>query len=297
MRASRLTSVLASLLLIGAATPASAAAPGGAYAGLDECPLTSAVMMDPANLQVGCVRSVTNSGSITIGSTTVEFGSPITVQFGVYWPAGAPVREFPDGSVANVYSTVLAPGGKTLVARPLEVTVPGIVNFLPGVTSVFAQVELAGPITEFIPLATGANTPVFVLPIKLKLKNALFGNRCYIGSDTNPIRFRPTTGTTSPPAPNGPVTGDPGTLNIVADPNGYQTLGVGFTGATLVDNAYAVPKATGCGLIPGSLDPLINLAFGLPSAAGRNAVTFSANDTAFAVSPSLDDLNQALAAS
>jgi hypothetical protein len=295
MRASLLISALTAFV-VGVAGPA-AAAPGGAYAGLDECPLTSAVMMDPANLQVGCVRSVTNGGSIAIGSNVVEFDSPITVQFGVYWPASAPVREFPDGSVANVYSTVLAPGGKTLVAQPLEVTIPGLINFLPGVTSVFAQVELAGPITEFIPLATGANTPVFVLPIKLKLKNALFGNRCYIGSDTNPIRFRPTTGTTSPPAPNGPVTGDPGTLNIVADPNGYQTLGVGFTGATLVDNAYAVPKATGCGLIPGSLDPLINLAFGLPSAAGRNAVTFSANDTAFAVSPSLDDLNQALAAS
>ncbi|MEU4161543.1 hypothetical protein [Actinoplanes sp. NPDC026670] len=297
MRASRLVSALTALLLIGTAGPASAAAPGGAYAGLDECPLTSAVMMDPANLQVGCVRSVTNGGSIAIGSNVVEFDSPITVQFGVYWPASAPVREFPDGSVANVYSTVLAAGGKTLVAQPLEVVIPGLINFLPGVTSVFAQVELAGPITEFIPLATGANTPVFVLPIKLKLKNALFGNRCYIGSDTNPIRFQPTTGTTSPPAPNGPVTGDPGTLNIVADPNGYQTLGVGFTGATLVDNSYAVPKATGCGLIPGSLDWIINLAFGLPSAAGRNAVTFSGNDTAFAVSPSLEDLNQALAAS
>ena len=103
--------------------------------------------------------------------------------------------------------------------------------------------------------------------------------------------------TTSPPPPNKPVSGDPGTLDIVADPNGYQTLGAGFTGATLVDNAYAVPKANGCGLIPGSLDPLINLSFGLPSAAGRNAVTFSSNNTAFAVSPSLDDLNQALAAS
>jgi hypothetical protein len=299
MRASRLTSILAAILLISAATPASAAAakPGGAYAGLDNCPLSSAVMKDPTNLQVGCVHSVTNGGSITIGSTTVHFDKPITVQFGVYWPAGAPVREFPDGSSANVYSTVNAAAGKTLVAQPLEVTLPGIINFLPGVTSVFAQVELAGPITEFVPLATGANTPIFVLPIKLKLKNALFGNRCYIGSDTSPIRFQPTTGTTSPPPPNGPITGDPGTLDIVEDPNGYQTLGAGFTGATLVDNAYAVPKATGCGLIPGSLDPLINLAFGLPSAAGRNTVAFSSNNTAFAVSPSLDDLNQALAAS
>ncbi|MEV0902925.1 hypothetical protein [Actinoplanes sp. NPDC049802] len=300
MPASRLTSVLASIaatVLILTPSPVRAAAPGGAYTGLGECPLTAAAMKDPANLQVGCVHSVTNGGSITIGSTTVAFEDPITVQFGIYWPASAPVREFPDGSVANVYSTVPAAGNKTLIAKPLEVTLPGIANLIPGVTSVFAQVEPAGPITGFVPLATGSNTPVFDLPVKLRLRNALFGPKCYIGSGASPIRFRPTTGTTSPPPPNKPATGDPGTLHIVPDPNGFQTLGAGFTGATLVDNAYAVPKANGCGLIPGSLDAVINLAFGLPSAAGRNAVVFGANDTALALSPSLDDLTQALAAS
>ncbi|KUL29245.1 hypothetical protein [Actinoplanes awajinensis] len=302
MTASRLRSVLATIataatILALTTTPAQAAAPGGAYTGLGNCPLTSATMKDPSNVQVGCFFSVTNGGSVTIGSTTVAFDSPITLQFGVYWPAAAPVREFPDGTVANVYSTVPAANGKTLVAKPLQVTLPGIANIIPGVTSVFAQVELAGPITEFVPLATGENTPVFVLPVKLHLFNALFGTRCYIGSDSTPIRFSPTTGTTSPPAPNQPVTGDAGTLTVEPDPNGFETLGVGFTGATLVDNAYPVPKATGCGLIPGSLDPLINLAFGLPSAAGKNAVVFSGNNTTFALSPSLDDLNKALAAS
>ncbi|MBW6437163.1 hypothetical protein KZ829_25800 [Actinoplanes hulinensis] len=300
MPASRLTSVLASIaatvLVLGVGSPVRAD-PGGAYTGLGACPLTAAAMKDPANLQVGCVHSVTNGGSITIGSTTVAFEDPITVQFGIYWPASAPVREFPDGSAANVYSTVPAARGRTLIAEPLEVTLPGIANLIPGVTSVFAQVELAGPITEFVPLAAGSNTPVFTLPVKLRLRNALFGGHCYIGSQTAPIRFQPTTGTTSPPAPNGPVTGDPGTLHIVPDPNGFQTLGAGFTGATLVDNAYAVPKANGCGLIPGTLDAIINLAFGLPSAAGKNAVVFGANDTALAISPSLDDLTQALAAS
>ncbi|MDI6099557.1 hypothetical protein QLQ12_13215 [Actinoplanes sp. NEAU-A12] len=302
MTASRLKSVLATItagatMLALSAIPAHAAAPGGVYQGLDHCPLSSAAMKDPANLQVGCVHSVTNAGSITIGSTTVAFDDPITVQFGVYWPAGAPVREFPDGSVANIYSTVPAAKGRTLVAEPLEVTLPGIANLIPGVTSVFAKVELAGPITDFVPLATGGNTPVFALPVKLRLSNALFGSRCYIGSERAPIMFSPTTGTTNPPAPNRPATGDPGTLRIEPDPNGFQTLAAGFTGATLVDNAYAVPKANGCGLLPGTLDPLINLAFGLPSAAGRNAVVFSRNDTTFAVSPDLDDLNQALAAS
>jgi hypothetical protein len=289
MPASQLTAALAALLL-GTGFPAP-------YQGLENCPLTSATMKDPTNLQVGCVHSVTNGGSITIGSTTVAFEDPITVQFGVYWPADAHVRDLPDGSQTNVYSTVPAAGGKTLVAKPLEVTLPGIANLIPGVTSVFAQVELAGPITDFIPLATGTDTPVFVLPVKLRLRNALFGTKCYIGSDRSPIRLSPTTGTTSPPPPNTPATGDPGTLTIEADPNGHQTLAAAFTGASLVDNAYAVPKANGCGLIPGTLDPLINLAFGLPSAAGRNAVVFSGNNTTFALSPSLDDLTSALNAS
>jgi hypothetical protein len=297
MTASRLKSALvmiASAAAVVALTPAPAHA--AAYDGLENCPLTSATMKDPTNLQVGCVRSVTNGGSVTIGSNVVPFDSPITVQFGVYWPASGPTREFPDGSVANVYSTVPAARGKTLVAKPLQVAIPGIANIIPGVTSVFAQVELAGPITDFVPLATGENTPVFVLPVKLHLYNALFGAKCYIGSDSSPITFSPTTGTTSPPPPNKPVTGDSGTITIEPDANGYQTLGVGLTGATLLDNAYAVPKANGCGLLPGSLDALINLAFGLPSAAGRNAVAFSDNDTTIALSPSLDDLTQALAA-
>ncbi|AEV86611.1 hypothetical protein ACWT_5594 [Actinoplanes sp. SE50] len=299
MTASRLTFILA---MIAASVATVALTPGAAraatYSGMENCPLSAPAMKDPSNLQVGCVYSVTHGGSVTIGSTTVALNNPITLQFGVYWPASAPTRTFPDGSEANVYSTVPAAGGRTLVAKPLQVAIPGIANIIPGVTSVFAQVELAGPITGFVPLATGEDTPVFVMPIKLHLYNALFGARCYIGSDTDPIRFSPTTGTTSPPAPNKPATGDAGTISIDPDPNGFQTLGVGFTGATLVDNAYAVPKASGCGLIPGSLDPLIDLAFGpLPSAAGRNAVVFSGNDTSFAVSPSLDDLTRALAAS
>jgi hypothetical protein len=298
MTASRLKSVLATIATaaaIVALNPAPAHA--AAYTGMENCPLTSATMKDPSNLQVGCVYSVTHGGSVTIGSNVVPLDSPITLQFGVYWPASAPVREFPDGSVANVYSTVPAPKGKTLVAKPLQVTIPGIANIIPGVTSVFAQVELAGPISDFVPLATGENTPVFVMPIKLHLFNALFGAKCYIGSDSSPIKFSPTTGTTSPPLPNKPVTGDSGTITIEPDPNGFETLDVGFTGATLVDNAYSVPKANGCGLIPGTLDGLINLAFALPSAAGKNAVVFSGNDTAFALSPSLDDLTQALSAS
>jgi hypothetical protein len=245
---------------------------------------------------VGCVISVTNGGSVTIGSTTVPLTSPITLQFGVYWPASAPVVDFPDGSSANVYSTVPPANGKTLTADPLEVPIPGLINLIPGLTSVFAVVELAGPITGFLPLATGEDAPVFALPIKLHLHNALFGPNCYIGSNSSPIVLEPTTGRTHPPAPATPIQGDPGVIDVQADPNGYEAVVASFTGARLVDNSAGVPGANGCGLF-GALDPIINSAFGIPSAPGRNTVIFSDTNTSLAIDASLSDLTKALAAS
>ncbi|MFX0592423.1 hypothetical protein [Melissospora conviva] len=288
--------MVAVLATAAAALPAQAAAPGGIYTGLDGCPVNSAVMKDPTHLQVGCMTSTTNGGSMTIGSHVVPITSPIRLQFGVYWDASAPVVDFPSGTTANVYRTVPPSKGQTLTSKPIEVDIPGIGNIIPGVTSVYADVELAGPITEFVPLAAGEPHPAFVMPIKLHLYNALFGLKCYIGSDRAPIVLRPTTGTTSPPPPAGPISGDPGVIGIEADPNGHETIVASFTDASLVDNSLAVPRANGCGLL-GTLDPLINLVFGLPSAAGHNAVVFSDTDVSLAISPSLADLTSALAAS
>jgi hypothetical protein len=286
-------------LVLAATTPPAGAAtkkPTGIYTGMGNCPLTGSAMKNPTNLQVGCVISVTNGGSVKIGTTTVPLTSPITLQFGVYWPSGGPVVEFPDGTVANVYNTVPPASGKILTAEPLEVPIPGIGAIIPGVTSVFAQVEVAGPITDFVPLATGEPYPAFVLPIKLHLFNVLFGLHCYIGSNSSPILLKPTTGTTSPPPPNQPIPGDAGVIDVQNDPNGFEAIVASFTGAMLVDNSLGVPSANGCGLA-GILDPLINLSFGLPSAPGKNAVVFSQTNTSLALDSSLDDLTKAIAAS
>lgn len=283
------------MALLAVATPADASgAPGAPYTGLGDCPLRSATLHDPTNLQVGCVVSLTNSGSVTIAGTKVPLTSPITLQFGVYWPASGPVVNFPDGAQANVYNTVAPADGRELVANALQVNIPGIANIIPGVTSVFARVQLAGPITQFVPLAAGESFPVFNLPIKIQLVNALLGLTCYLGSNSHPIVLHPMTGTTSPPAPTPPLTGDPGTIDAVPDPNGHNTIVASFTAATLVDNTFAVPGATGCGLL-GALDPLVNSAFGLPSAAGRNSVIFSQNNTSLALSATIDDLAAAIA--
>ncbi|WP_344441753.1 hypothetical protein [Kitasatospora nipponensis] len=299
-RLAPITAGLATVALLAGAAPAQAAgltgSPGGPYAGMGGCPVTSPALQNPDNLQVGCVVSVTRAGSFTIGSTTVPLTSPITLQFGVYWDKSAPVVNFPDGSSANQYATVSPATGQLLTAKPAEITIPGIINFLPGLTSVFAQVELAGPVTDFTPLAAGESYPVFKLPIKLHLHNALFGDNCYIGSNSAPIVLHPTTGTTAPPAPGKPMTGDPGTIAVNADPNGHDAIVASFAGATLVDNTFAVPGASGCGL-GGILDPLIDWTMGIPSAAGKGSVNFQQTDTALALDGSLADLTGALDAS
>ena len=283
---------------LGAAPASAASAPTGPYAGMGTCPLSSASLQDSNNGAVGCVVAVVNGGSFTIGShvVTIPATSPITTAFGVYWPNNGPTVSFPDGNSSEIFSTVAPTDGKELTAAPLDVPIPGISNFWPGVTSAITQIELAGPITNFTPLAAGESYPVFKLPIKLHLENAFLGSNCYVGSNSAPIVLQPTTGTTNPPPPNKPVTGDPGTINFGNDPNGFGDAIVGFTGATLVDNALSTPGASGCGPF-GAFNWIVNLLFGLPSAAGNNTVTFNGVNTTLAVDTDINDLTSAITAS
>jgi hypothetical protein len=128
---------------------------------------------------------------------------------------------------------------------------------------VYAETELAGAPTNPV------GEPVS-LPIKVHLRNPVIGNNCYIGSDTNPIQLHLTRGTTSPPAPNQPITGSAGTRT--SDPALPGTLR--DSNLVLVDNSFAAPAAHGCrlnlGLLAVGIDDLVNLQSGLPSAAGHN---------------------------
>ncbi|BAJ32640.1 MULTISPECIES: hypothetical protein [Kitasatospora] len=275
------------------AAPAAAAAPGAPYTGMGNCPVAAPAMHDPSNLQVGCLVSVTNAGKFTLGNTVVPFNSPITLQFGFYWDKSAPEVSFPDGSTANQY-TVVPPTSAPLLSAPMvQINIPGIQNYLPGITSVFAQVELAGPVTKFTPLATGEPYPVFQLPIKLHLYNALFGAHCYVGSDAAPLLLKPTTGSTAPAGSTPPMTGDPGTIGYDPDPNGHNALVISETNASLVDNTFAVPGANGCGLL-GSLNQIINWTMGLPAAPGKDSVSFQQTNASFVLDTDIADLTAAL---
>lgn len=169
--------------------------------------------------------------------------------------------------------TFVAPSGTTgFFARPESV--PGGllgIEWLPG-NSVLAITELAGP-----PSAIRI-TPIEVrIPIKVRLVNLLLGMDCHIGNNSNPVRLNLTVGTTNPPPPNRPITGDFGVPSEI--PGGVQRIG-----QVNVDNAFAVPGATECGLGLGLINSLVNSRLRLPSAAGNNTMS-QTSDVALALMP------------
>ncbi|MFN8105043.1 MAG: PKD domain-containing protein [Acidimicrobiia bacterium] len=135
----------------------------------------------------------------------------------------------------------------------------------------------AGIITiQIIPshAATGTLNPLtgaasIRVRIYIKLTNSggsvSLGSSCTIGTSASPIDLNVlTTGTTSPPGPNTPITGVP---YNPADGT-----------ATLVNNSFSVPGASSCGPL-GLANSSINSALGLPSAAGKNTAIMSGSVT------------------
>jgi PKD repeat protein len=116
-----------------------------------------------------------------------------------------------------------------------------------------ARIQPTGPATGNLNPLTGAATLNVSLRVKLEgsPSGISLGSSCFIG----PLALNVTTGTTSPPPPNTPISGVP------YDPaNGTGTL---------VNNSFSVPGASGCGPL-GLANGPINDQLGLPSAAGRN---------------------------
>ena len=138
-----------------------------------------------------------------------------------------------------------------------------LINFL-GLEDLklYAVTELAGVPSDFT-----INT--VTLPIKVNLINPILGNNCYIGSVSSPIVLHNTTGTTEPPPPNEPITGQEPEFSV--DENIIVHLDDGI----YVDNSFSAPGASGCvlklfGFIPISLNGFVNSQSGLPAAAGTN---------------------------
>jgi hypothetical protein len=261
--------LIAALAVFGLAATAQAKLTGN-YTKFAQCPYS--------NLEVKkCLYSVTKSGEVVLGSKKVPIVNPVVLQGGTLAQDEEGFAKF-----------VAASNGVTLSKAPQPVPggLAGIVNckeikdfflrisceltFENGVTGLNSTLELARPASEIIVSENNLAAEEGValkMPVKFHLENPFLGSGCYVGSSSNPIIWNLTTGTTSPPPPNTPITGKAGFIEFLEE----GRIAVGKD-AVLVDNAWAAPGATGCGgfLVELILDPIINSASGLPAAAGRN---------------------------
>jgi hypothetical protein len=244
---------MALLALAFAAPSAFAQDPSAGYGEFTGCPGPED---NPA--VVACLTTKITSGHFQMGSKDVPITNPMTLTGGID-EEGETLRFNSKGGLSAVKQQV--PGG-IIGLTGLD----WLVNFLnlEGL-KLYAVTELAGTVQN--PL----NHDPFSLPIKVHLINSVLGNNCYVGSTANPIKLQLTTGTTSPPAPNKPISGSVGTP--FPDPTLPGVLR--FKGRTNVDNSFAAPGASGCvltlfGFIPISINGLVNSQSGLPAAAGTN---------------------------
>jgi hypothetical protein len=249
----------------------SALAHSGEWAKFNDCPSTNSEVRK-------CLYSVTNGGLIVLGKKETPIVNKVILQGG-YGKANSE-------RIAKFYAAVN--GGETLSKSPQPVPgglaglvkCPEISNIIEriacelvfenGFTGVNATLELAKPateiqISEFNLLAEEGVT--LKLPVKVHLENPFLGSSCYIGSSSSPLIWNLTTGETSPPAGVTPMKGTAGTLELKEEAQLVE-----FQGNELVDNTWSAPGASGCGE-PFSLivDPILNLALGVPSSAGVNS--------------------------
>jgi len=266
--------VMVPLAVLGGASPA-LATPKGAFKVFEQCPTTTPGVTI-------CTFAQTTAGSFTIGSTTVPINKTITLQGG----------GIQDPAETNSFFLVPAKNGESL--SKVELNVPGglldLINceeikgsgffevferatckaiFENKTTGVTASTEIVA--NEHNPAILDPSNIVaeegvgITLPVRVHLKNPLLGNSCYIGSESSPVELHLTSGTTSPPAPNKPISGKKGTFSI------EEEAIVVLTENSIVDNSYSAPAASGCGeFFSFLIDPLVDSKLGLPSAAGHN---------------------------
>lgn len=233
-----------------AAVMAGSGTAAAAFPNISDCPTGS----------LYCIDVQSRTGFMDIKGFRVPIGESLEIRGGL---------ASPDGST----TTFVAPRGTSGVfARPIQV--PGGIlgiNFpLPG-NAVTATAALAGPPSS---LRVGLDDFSLTMPMKLELTNPLIGPFCQIGSNSRPANVRLVVGLTNPPGPNRPIQGRLG------EPEFPAGGGLILRGNLHVDNSFAIPGATGCGINLGLINSLINAKLKLPSAAGNNTLSIG-NDFAF----------------
>jgi hypothetical protein len=285
-----LLGVLAPLVFLGVVSSSAFAAPTGVFAAFAQCPTGIPGV-------TVCQYVEVTSGEVVVGPLRIPVDQPIVLQGGAI-PTGSP--NF------NEYFVLPAANGESV--SPTELNVPGGLASVIGCPSftedsrgdsrrhhhrydpcsrfrgregsrVSATFEgIAGPtnpaILNLAALAEEKGSAL-TFPARIHLENPLLGESCYLGSESSPIELHLTDGTTSPPPPNQPITGKAGHPKSEIE-EGYEASTI--TENTLVDNAFSVPPAEGCGgELSNIIDPLIDRTLGLESPAGHNTIVL--NDT------------------
>lgn len=243
-----ITALLAVALMVPAAQAAETAEGFEQFSG---CPTPEESPETPI-----CIRSDVTGGHLQTGSKDVPIENPLLLSGGVDF-AFEGFTAGPEGGLSKTAQKV--PGGVlglTGLTWLLEF-------FGSEALTLYATTELAG-------IPSGFTIETVTLPIKVHLTSpsGVLGNNCYIGSNVKPMVLHNTTGTTSPPEPNKPITG-------VFPELGEEGPIVFARNGEYVENSFAAPEAEGCGFkllgfIPIDLDPFVNEQSGLPSPEGTN---------------------------
>lgn len=279
-----LATALATLSLAGGAS----AKLTGEFARFQHCPYKNVAVER-------CVHAVTSGGQFVLGNKTVTINKEVVLQGGYKEPPE-------EGPEAGFSPLVAATNGVTLSKASLAVP-GGLLGIVPpesspplvkalskfffenSLTGVNSTMELAKTAADVklseLNLALGEGVTL-KMPVKIRLENPFLGKNCYVGSSSSPIKLELRTDTTKPPAPNKPITGNPGEVTFL---EGGRVLRL--EKVVLVDNAWSAPAASGCGGILSFLvNPIINSQVGLPAAAGKNTAILNNTihtSTAFAL--------------
>jgi hypothetical protein len=272
-----------SIVSLALAAPALAKEPAGPFAAFKQCPrFTTGVTF--------CITAQIESGEVKIKKTTVPINvdkkHEIVLQGGYERNEETGAEKFVGALNGETLSKTPqnVPGGLLDLINCEEIKAKGLLEILAGLaraackgvfenktTGVSATTELARPASE-IGISSdnllNESGVALSLPTKVHLENPFLGSECYVGSSASPVTLSLTTGKTSPPKPNEPISGKTG---VATFPEFEGLTYAEINNTTLVDNAFAVPTASGCGGIFSILvDPLVNAKLGLPSVAGNN---------------------------
>jgi hypothetical protein len=218
------------------------------------CPLSNPAV-------VTCVHAEVNTGAFILGSKNVPINQTIELRGGL----------LADGSFVGTNN------GALTLTEP-ELNVPGGILGIPGaegaVLGVKSIAKLRGTPKLSIANFSTQTGVALELPIRVQLKNWALSNDCSIGSTSNPVVLKLTSGTTAPPGPNTPITG---ALGSFESEGGGQILK--FAGFRLVDNSFAAPQAQWCDVFGtnGLVTLAVNGSVGLPAAAGKNTGDMGGN--------------------